>query len=169
MDQFKGKFTRIQDGFSTNRRIPRLGKIRLGLKVQHPKTGKSYPKETPHFVVPKEVAEAFGDEPTELDIFLPSENEEAVFPQKLAYYGSSKGLICHGDGERAERFNQETKKWEDRSCPCEHRKTDENPQGQCAPVGHLMFLIRHKKNFIGRVLSNDHPFLQQCRRYQFWH
>ena len=133
------KFTRIKEGFSTIRRLPRLNKIRLGIKVKNAQ-GKEYPKETPHFVVPPEVAEQYGETPTELDVMLPLENEEVCFVQKLAYYGSSKGLQCHGNGETAERKNDKGE-WEPRSCPCELRKTKENPQGQCSELGHLMVLL----------------------------
>lgn len=137
---FKGKFTTIHEGFSQHRRMPRLGKIRLGLKVKNSK-GVEYPKEVDYFVVPQEVARVYGDQPQELDVMLPLEDPGAVFPQKLAKFGSSKGLTCHGDGVQAERWNPEEKKWEARACPCEDRKTDENPKGSCSEMAHLMVIL----------------------------
>jgi len=72
---------------------------------------------------------------------LPSDNEEAVFPQSLAWFGRSKGLRCKGDGETAERLNEQTGQWEPRQCPCEHYRTKENPRGECTEQGILMFIL----------------------------
>lgn len=144
---FKGKFTTIKEGFSTNRRIPRLGKIRLGEKVENA-AGKTYPRETPYFVIPDEVKLVYGPHPTTLDVMLLSEDPEVIFPQKLSRYGSSKGLVCHGDSVNAERLNPETKKWEPRSCPCEFRRTAENPKGDCTETANLMVVL-HKVNMGG--------------------
>ncbi|KKL28339.1 hypothetical protein LCGC14_2376110, partial [marine sediment metagenome] len=58
-------------------RFPRLGKIKLGEKVD-PGGGKSpYPRATPHFVVADErVREVFGDKPTDLLIAFPTDDPE---------------------------------------------------------------------------------------------
>jgi hypothetical protein len=152
MEGLKGKFTRIQEQFSTARRMPRLGRIRLGIKVQkvHKGTGQpivkdgkpiEYPKETPYFVVPEEVARVYGDQPTELDVMLPHDDPEIIFPQKLAWYGSTRGLKCHGNGQTAERYDEKAKQWQPIDCPCEHRKTDLNPAGECTEQAHLMVLL----------------------------
>lgn len=138
------KFTRIKSSFSQNRRIPRLGRIRLGLKVKKVRQDGSsveFPKETSWFVVPPEVEAVYGPNPTSLDIMLPSDNEEVIFPQSLAWFGRSKGLRCKGDGETAERLNEQTGQWEPRSCPCEHYRTKENPKGECTEQGILMFIL----------------------------
>jgi hypothetical protein len=138
------KFTRIKGGFSENRRIPRLGKIRLGLKVQKKRPDGSiveYPSETSHFVCPPEVEAAYGPQPKELDVMLPSDDPEVVFPQSLAWFGKSKGLKCKGDMETAERLNPETGKWFEMKCPCENLKSKENPKGECTEQGNLMFMI----------------------------
>lgn len=137
---FKGKFSTIKEGFSSNRRIPRLGKIRLGIK-KVAANGKEYPSEVDYFVCPDEVKLVYGPHPTELDVMLMSEDSEIIFPQKLARYGSSKGLVCHGDGVNAERLNPQTKAWEPRGCPCEFRKTQENPKGDCTETANLMVLL----------------------------
>ena len=146
------RFTRIKSSFSEHRRIPRLGRIRLGLKVAvlgpdgRQKLSTSglpieRPKETDHFVVPQEVADVYTDTPKELDIMLPNENPEVVFPQSLAWFGSTKGLKCTGDMETAERLNDKTGVWEKRSCPCEHYKSDTNPKGECTESGTLIFIL----------------------------
>lgn len=134
------RFTRIQDGISQTRRMPRLGKIRLGMKLISPRSGKEYPVETKHFVCPPEVQAVYGPEPTELDVMFPVNNPLIVFPQQLEWYGSGKGLKCHGDKVKAER-RLDTGAWQERDCPCEHLKTDANPKGECDERGHLLVMI----------------------------
>ena len=72
------KFTRIK-GVSDQRRLPRLGKIRLGVKATA-KSGKEYPVEKDYFVVPPEVAAIYGEQPKELDVMLPVNDPEVCFP-----------------------------------------------------------------------------------------
>lgn len=139
MSSLKGQFTRIKGSFSEARQLPRLGKIRLGVKVKNA-AGKEYPKETPWFVCPDEVADVYGKEPIELDIMLPHEDPEVFFPQKLAMYGTSAGLKCHGNGEQARRLDEKNE-WVDRKCPCEFLKTTENPKGACTEQSSLMVLL----------------------------
>ena len=128
------RFTAIK-GLSEVRRMPRAGKIRLGIKVKNEK-GTEYPKETDYFVCPEEVQKVYGKAPKELDIMFPTEDIGIVFPQAYEYYGSSKGLKCTGDGETAIRYNEETKSMDDRECPCEYLE-----QGKCKQRGHLMVLL----------------------------
>ncbi len=138
------KYTKIKSGFSENRRIPRLGRIRLGLKMQKQRTDGStveFPTETDYFVCPQEVQDVYGPKPTELDIMLPSDRNEDVFPQSLAWFGRSKGLKCKGDMETAERLNEQTGIWEPRTCPCEHYKSDQNPKGECTENGILISIL----------------------------
>lgn len=133
-------FTRIKGDYSERRMLPRLGKIRLGLKAATAK-GVEYPTETDYFVCPPEVQEVYGERPTELDVILPSDDPRVIFPQKLAMYGASSGLQCHGDGHEAERYNEATKTWDARTCPCEHLKSMANPQGRCDEKSHLMVML----------------------------
>lgn len=140
----KRHYTAIKSGFSEHRRIPRLGKIRLGLKVQKNKPDGStveYPTETNYFVVPKEVQDVYGEKPTELDVMFPSDEATTIFPQSLAWFGRSKGLKCKGDMETAERLNETTGVWEPRTCPCEHYKSKENPKGECTENGILIAIL----------------------------
>ena len=134
MQQFKQQFTRIKD-VSDRRRLPRLGKIRLGKKAISKKTGKEYPTETPYFVVPDEVAAIYGDEPTEIDVMLPVNDPEVVFPQNYCWYGQSRGAKCIGNGERAMRANDDGT-FEEVDCPCS--LLDEK---KCQRRAHLMVLI----------------------------
>ena len=105
-------------GLSDKRRLPRLGIVRLGIKKKSAK-GVEYPAEVDYFVVPDEVQAVYGKEPKELDVMIPLNEIEAVFPCAYKHYGSSKGLKCSGDGEKAWRVNEKTKEMEEIECPCE--------------------------------------------------
>ncbi len=93
-------FSRIK-GLSEIRRLPRLGKIRLGIKAISQR-GVEHPKEVPYFVVPPEVAKVYGEKPLKLDIMFPIEDELMVFPQSYKWY-VSQGLRCKGNGMTAKR------------------------------------------------------------------
>lgn len=109
------RFTRLK-GVSDERRLPRLGKIRLGIKKQS-RGGKEYPAEVDYFVVPPEVAAVYGEQPKKLDVMLPVEDVDVVMPVALKYYKAT-GLFCTGDGERAVRRGDAGEMVE-RDCPCE--------------------------------------------------
>ena len=132
---FRQKYTRIS-GLSSIRRLPRLGKIRLGIKKVSEKTGKEYPSETDYFVCPAEIKKVIGDEPKELNIMFPLNDPEALFPQAYKWYGSSKGLKCRGDGVTATRLNEETGEMKERSCPCELLES-----GKCKQRASLVFMM----------------------------
>ena len=61
-------------GVSEVVRLPRLGKIRLGVKREN-STGTPYPSPTDYFVCPDEVRKVFGEKPKELRIMFPTEDE----------------------------------------------------------------------------------------------
>ena len=130
---FRQKFTRIE-GLSSIRRLPRLGKIRLGVKKVSAKTRKEYPSETEWFVCPAEVRKICGDKPKELNISFPINDPEVIFPQCYKWYGSSKGLKCRGDGINALRLNEDTGEMEERNCPCELLES-----GKCKQRASLVF------------------------------
>lgn len=135
-------------GLSERRRLPRLGKIRLGIK----KTGSSgeFPAEVDYFVSPPEVQRVYGPRPKALRIMIPLEDTGQVFPQAYKWYGSGSGLKCKGDGQAALR------RWADVEpglqtkiggthdpndlveipCPCPRLKS-----GDCGVKGHLMVLL----------------------------
>lgn len=105
------KFTKIKTPDSPRNiiRLPRMGKIRLGIKVESKtkidKNGNPviYPQECDYFVCPDEVKAKFGNEPKSLPVMLPVENEEMFLRQYYACYGGNQKLKCQGDGEIAER------------------------------------------------------------------
>jgi len=86
-------------GLSDQVRLPRLGKIRLGIKVEGGKN--PYPQPVNYFVCPDSVKSVFGDKPKELRILFPTEDPTKWASQFYRGYSKSRGLICKGDGERA--------------------------------------------------------------------
>lgn len=121
-------------GLSDKRRLPRMGKIRLGVMVD--KGGKTHPKEVDYFVCPEIVQKTYGPEPKELVIVFPMEDEEKFFQQFYMKYGNGV-LQCKGDGEMATFFDFDQMKFiDDKPCPCEFLK-----DGKCKPVGRLQFML----------------------------
>lgn len=82
-------------------RMPRLGKIHLGIKVKKEGTDTEYPKATDYFVLPDEPPELkkiLGDKPKEIPIIIPVEDLDKWASQYYRNYSRSRGLICKGDG-----------------------------------------------------------------------
>lgn len=148
-------------GLSKVRRMPRLGKIHLGIKVPSAKNEScrkknhpdepmcpycSYPKDTDYFVFPKDadprirakVVEVYGETPTQLDVFLPTNNREQFFPQSLAWYKASR-LMCRGDGQSAMRVDEASGAMKTMDCPCEHFTREDRPD--CKLCGRLMVML----------------------------
>ena len=132
---FRGNFTRIKD-LSDKRRLPRLGKIRLGIKAKTP-AGKEYPKEVEYFVVPTEIAAVYGDKPTELDVIIPLNDLETVFPQAYKWY-TAKGLRCIGNGETAMRMDEVAGVMKEHTCPCDQLS---KAKPECSRRAHLMVML----------------------------
>lgn len=95
------------------RRLPRLGKIRLGIKKKTT-SGREYPAEVDYFILDpqtpselenKKLVEEFhklyGEKPKQIKIMLPLSELNIVFPQDYKRYGSTAMLKCKGDGEIA--------------------------------------------------------------------
>jgi hypothetical protein len=86
-------------GLSDQVRLPRLGKLRLGIKVEG--NGNPYPQPVDYFVCPDVVKAIYGDKPRELGILFPGEDPSKWASQFYRCYSRTRGLICKGDGERA--------------------------------------------------------------------
>lgn len=130
------RFTSVKlDDLDKIRRMPRLGKVRLGLKVQ--KGRSEFPREVDYFVLPPEVLKKLGianpEEIKELDIMFPAEDLAEVFPVRLAAYKSS-GLFCEGDGTEAVR--RQKGQWVDHPCPCPMLES-----GDCKKIGTLNVVL----------------------------
>jgi len=134
-------------GTSEIRRLTRLGKIRLGIKKESPRTGNPYPEATDYFVCPEEVRHICGDKPTELKIVFPAEDA----PQQwLKRYSLTRGLVCRGDGEKAmaqvdiktgEIAGRDSEHTTLREVPCDREKCPAYQAKQCRPVMTLQFLL----------------------------
>lgn len=147
------RFTSIP-GFSDQPGFPRLGKVRLGVRSTST-TGKEFPKEVDYFVLDPDDAlqphyreellrmfhEQFGERPTTIEgiMFVSADREEA-FEQSLNWYGQNK-LLCHGNGEEAERLNRESGQWERRANCANSGQCPEWNSEKCKMVTKLRFVI----------------------------
>lgn len=139
------------DGVSELVRIPRLGKIHLGIKVKSKdKKDVQYPKATDYFVVPDEVKKVYGEKPTELQIMFPVEEPELFAQQWLRAYSQTQGLICIGSGVEGRRkvdmatgaiADHETKQWEWKEITCDPQDCPEYESKRCRRVMNLQFLL----------------------------
>ena len=136
-------------GLSEIIRLPRLGKIRLGVKQENAE-GIIYPSPTDYFVCPEEVRMIFGEKPKELRIMFPTEDETQWASQYLRCYSDTGNLICRGDSETAvakvETINREAgSKGEIISklmeMPCNPNRCPIHKQGYCRRVMNLQFLL----------------------------
>ena len=138
------------DGLSDIVRIPRLGKIKLGVKVKAKDKDVQYPKATDYFVVPDEVKKIYGEKPTELQIMFPVEESELFAQQWLRAYSMTQGLVCIGTGVEARRkvdvatgaiADHDTKQWEWREMSCDPQECQEYQTKRCRRVMNLQFLL----------------------------
>jgi len=140
------------ENLSNRVRLPRLGKIHLGIKDKVTKEGHpiEYPKPTDYFVCPDEVKEVYGDEPKELDIMLPAEDPELFAPQYLKAYSMSQGLICRGDGVKATRkidlktgavADSKTGAWDWREVTCNPQECEIYEKKWCRQIMNLLVLL----------------------------
>lgn len=103
------RMTPVQNGIrgiSDRRRIPRLGKIHLGVRVQNSSGRGDHPQATDYFVVPKELEATVGEKPTKLNIAFHSDEPAEFAGQNFRRYGSGTGLTCRGDGNYASALVQ---------------------------------------------------------------
>lgn len=138
-------------GLTGKHRLPRLGKIHLGIKKTKIVNGKEvqYPSAVDYFVCPEAVQTIFGEKPKELRILIPVEDEERWASQYYRAYSKTRGLICKGDGINATRMVDEetgaiadakSKKIVMRDISCQGRECPEYNK-QCHEVMNLQFLL----------------------------
>ncbi|MDO8716247.1 MAG: hypothetical protein Q7J73_05510 [Dehalococcoidales bacterium] len=136
-------------GISEIVRLPRLGKIRLGIKKKND-AGVSYPSPTDYFVCPDEVKKVFGDKPKELRIMFPTEDLRQWASQYLRCYSVSRRLICRGDGEMAlarvdihtsEIAGEESEETGLKETTCNPARCSYHQRGDCRKVMNLQFLL----------------------------
>ena len=101
-------------GLSEPRKIPRLGKIRLGTKVPNAGGNGEHPKEVDYFILDpdteipterekyiSEFARLYGEQPKSIDVMLPTSNMGMNLVLDYKRYSSNNLLRCKGDGETA--------------------------------------------------------------------
>lgn len=121
-----------------------IGKVHLGKKETSQK-GNEYPTATPYFWISatdgitsermeRAVKERFGEEPTELPITFPADQEEVIWDCFMRAYNQS-GLARKCTGEHAIVSDEGSLK--EVPCLCRQEK-----RFMCKPVGTLQFLIR---------------------------
>lgn len=103
--------SRLKDRDRTRqRRLVRLGVIRLGHKETKTKKGRdgksytiSYPVQDDHFVLTDapEIASVYGNEPQELDVLLPFAELDRNFVSSYTVWAGGV-LVCKGDGDRVD-------------------------------------------------------------------
>jgi len=136
-------------GVSDVVRLPRLGKIRLGIRKETD-NGTSYPSPTDYFVCPDEVKKIFGEKPKDLRIMFSTEDDSQWATQYLKCYSAARGLICRGDGGTAiaridvatgEVVTREAQDTELREINCDPDTCSYYQRGQCRRVMSLQFLL----------------------------
>lgn len=153
-------------GLSERKRVPRVGKIHLGIRDEK----KGFPKAVDYFVVSEdqstsaEAAKAFhevyGEKPTELDVvFLTDDIDDWADPWRKSY-SNSWGLLCRGDGEEAWAMWDEaaegprppelekgtwatadTVAWHKQKIPCHGPECPLTIAGKCKTVMNLQFML----------------------------
>jgi len=130
-------------------RLPRLGKIRLGIKKENAE-GILYPSPTDYFVCPDEVKKVFGEKPKELHIMFPTDDETQWASQYYKFYSEAGNLLCRGDGETAlarvetigrERNSKEKVITKMLEMPCNPDRCPCYRQGYCRRVMNLQFIL----------------------------
>ena len=95
-------------GLSETLRLPRIGKIHLGIKKMSQSTDTERPEKTDYFVFPAEYLETVKricgtDKPKSLEVLIPVEDANIWASQFYRSYSMTRGLVCRGDGETAEQ------------------------------------------------------------------
>ncbi|MBA7691123.1 hypothetical protein ES703_99662 [subsurface metagenome] len=132
------------------RRMPRLGKVRLGIKVE-PEGKNPYPRATDYFVVPDEIKQFVGDTPKKLNIIFPTEEVDKFAQQWLRCYSFTQGLVCKGNGVKATRkvdvetgdiAHSTTQEWVFRDdWGCDPDNCEQYLEKQCRRVMNLLFMM----------------------------
>jgi len=132
------------------RRMPRLGKIRLGEKVE-PEGKNPYPRATDYFVIPDEIKDYVEDKPKKLNIMFPTEEADKFAQQWLRCYSFTQGLVCKGNGRVATRkldvetgdiARSTTQEWIFRDeWGCDPDTCEQYLDKQCRRVMNLLFMM----------------------------
>lgn len=146
------------DGFSNRVRLDRLGRIRLGIRVQNPRVPndptQTIPKAVDYLVCPPEVQQVYGEKPTSIyPIMFPTNDPNEWLSQFYRCYGLTYGLTCFGDGITAkQKVDTDTGAMADRSTveghwvwkeelTCNPEKCEQFLKKRCRPIMRLQFML----------------------------
>jgi hypothetical protein len=146
------------DGFSNLVRLDRLGRIRLGIRVQNPRTPddptQTIPRAVDYLVCPPEVQQVYGEKPTSIyPIMFPSNNDLEWLSQYYRCYGLTYGLTCFGDGITAkQKVDTDTGAMADRNTveghwvwkeelTCNPERCEQFLKKRCRPIMRLQFML----------------------------
>ena len=119
-------------------RLPRIGTIKVGEKDD-----KDLPTSLDYFIITGDYADAvrkkYGDKPSELEVFFPSNDIEVNLDEMYRCYGAS-GLKCIGNGETFTQFTDKYK--EPDKCPCWRNDPPEGTKKECFESMRLSFVIK---------------------------
>lgn len=123
--------------------LPLAGRIKLGSKDE--KTGR--PLRVDYFLVPEEVQRAlglkdgkpYGAQPKELEVLLPADDLDTIFPHYLRKYEPAAGVVCRGDGQTAKIWDAEHKAWQ--KTQCGYKECPHYQKGLCKPYGRLHVVL----------------------------
>lgn len=124
-------------GITQIRQLTRLGKIKLGERVISEKSGIEHPIARDYFVCPDQIKEIYGPTPTELDVILPVDDLNTVFPQFYKAYGLTTGLLCKGDGEIAYKNTPEGRE----QIPCPGQECINYKEEKCSIKANLFIML----------------------------
>lgn len=136
-------------GLSEQLRMPRIGKIHLGIKKVNAK-GVEYPSATDYFVCPPEIMKIYGEQPKSFPIIIPVEDGEYWASQYYRAYSQTRGLICKGDGEKCQRMidtnsgdiaGKDTKEVVWKEGTCEGRECQMYQAKKCSEMMCLQFML----------------------------
>lgn len=142
-------------GLSEALRLPRLGKIHLGIK-KTTASGKEYPQKTDYFVFAPEQLDAIErvcgtKQPKSLEILIPVEEASIWASQFYRAYSQTRGLVCRGDGDVAEcsiDIKTGDLAWkgidiqvERKTVPCEGRECPHYKAKRCHERMFLQFML----------------------------
>jgi len=150
-------------GLTDRPRLPRLGKIRLGVKKPNASGRGEHPQAVDYFVCPPEVIAIYGEKPRELDVIFPVDDVAQVAGASYKMYTATRGKVCTSDGETAYRLidddvlgendsptqdqldralvKPETKNFSRRAIPCPNSACRFFQDNQCRVVLNLTFLL----------------------------
>jgi len=128
-------------------RLPRMGKIRLGEKVndgQYPKALDYFRVEEDGGITSEKAARAFhniyGEKPNVIDIMFPDEDIERFFPQFYTAY-TKRGKICQGDGKTARRWTSEDDTRQLVDIPCQGLQCEWYMAKKCRRLATLQIIL----------------------------